>query len=469
MLRSVHPLPVFVLLAIALRWGTFFFPVINHDESTYIVIADELLRGGIYLRDAVDTKPIGIFWIYAGLIKLTGGSIPALRLATSLVCALGAWGLYVASLRATGERMAGYTAGVVYLIALSVFTDYGIAPNTEHYFNTLTIWAVALGVAAPVKRWALAGFLLGLAFIVKPFAAAEAGAIGLYLVWHYRRGIPRMLGNGLLLLACWAVPLVGVLGYYYWLGMLSELYYYGVTVAGAYPIELPWYLRLKYMADYALRYSPFIIAGAGALVHSRPASRRREWLGYLLLQLICVTTVILLTGKRFGHYQIQLHPVLALWVGATVGVAWRAVLTRRWVPWAVAVVAVGIGIAHADYYRRKVDSVSPLVEYLAPRLRPGETFMTYGGIQILHHLLDRRSPIPYVHTSLLFYGHHLRAFGVEEEEMAAQLMAQPDIRFVVGPVGSPDPESAVLRPLLTLFGEPMILAEDGAMQVWERR
>ncbi|MEO0732907.1 MAG: hypothetical protein AAFZ52_08735, partial [Bacteroidota bacterium] len=74
-MRKYHWLALFILLAIALRWGSFFISVINHDESTYIVIADEMLRGEIYLRDVVDTKPIGIFWIYAALIKLTGGAI----------------------------------------------------------------------------------------------------------------------------------------------------------------------------------------------------------------------------------------------------------------------------------------------------------------------------------------------------------------------------------------------------------
>ncbi|MEL7163004.1 MAG: glycosyltransferase family 39 protein, partial [Bacteroidota bacterium] len=196
-MRKYRWLALFILLAVALRWGSFFISVINHDESTYIVIADGMLRGEVYLRDVVDTKPIGIFWLYAALIKLTGGAIWGLRTAAALVVALGAWGLFLAGRRATGSEKVGVAAGVIYCWACAIFTYYGLSPNTEIFFNLFTIFAVALVVAPRVKEraadpfwhWPLAGLLLGLAMIVKPFAAAESLAVGLFLVWFYgRRG-----------------------------------------------------------------------------------------------------------------------------------------------------------------------------------------------------------------------------------------------------------------------------------------
>jgi len=442
-------LPVFLLLAIVARWGSFFISVINHDESTYIVIADELLRGEVYLRDVIDTKPIGIFWLYAALIKLTGGSIFALRCAAACAVGLGGWGLALAGEKATGSRRVGVAAGVIYLISSSLFTYYGLSPNTEIYFNVLTIAAVALAVATriragradPLWHWPAAGFLLGLATIIKPFAAAEALAVGLFLVWFYahRRAPGRLLGAGLLLLAGYLIPLSFVYGYYWRLDLVDELIFYSVEVNKAYPIELAWYLRLKYMGDYLLRYAPFVILGAGTLVQclKQKSSESLTWLLYLLLQFLLVTMVVLLTGKRFGHYQIQLHPVLALmaatwWApGMTVFSALRRKTLYTGLPWAVGICALLLGSFHFVKYRGKRDDPPKIAAYFQGKLGPDETIFIINGYQITYHLLDRPVPTPYVHSSLLFLDHHVRAFRVNERREAERIIADRAVGYLV--------------------------------------
>ncbi|HEX5625100.1 MAG TPA: hypothetical protein VFX48_03710, partial [Saprospiraceae bacterium] len=49
------PWLVLPLLAILLRFFSFFPSVIDHDESTYIVIAKALLEGQTYFKDVIDT------------------------------------------------------------------------------------------------------------------------------------------------------------------------------------------------------------------------------------------------------------------------------------------------------------------------------------------------------------------------------------------------------------------------------
>jgi 4-amino-4-deoxy-L-arabinose transferase-like glycosyltransferase len=380
-MRNHYWLLTFLALAIIARWGTGFISVINHDESTYIVIAGEMLRGEVYLRDLIDTKPIGIFWIYAALIKLTGGSIVALRIAASCVVGLGGFGLFLAGKRATGRPRVGAAAGLIYLFVCSLFTYYGVSPNTEIFFNVFTIAAVALAVAPRITRaraepawhWPVAGFLLGLAMIIKPFAAAEALAIGLFMVWYYarRKAWGRIITSGVLLVGAFALPLLFVYLYYQQLGLLDELSFYTFDVSSAYPIELPWYLRLKYMGDYLLRFSPFVILGGGALVQAwrwrsketwaskeDPLLEREKlyWFFYLLLQFALVTVVVLLTGKRFGHYQVQLHPVLALlaamwWAPGTTVFPWlRKQWLRKYSLIIILAVAVLLGTAHYFNY-----------------------------------------------------------------------------------------------------------------------
>ncbi len=482
-MRALRWLLAFFLFCIALRWGSYFISVINHDESTYIVIADELLRGERYLQDAIDTKPIGIFLIYATLIKITGGAIFFLRLAASFVVALGAWGLYFAGRRATGDERVGLAAGFIYCFANAIFTYYGLSPNTEIYFNTLTIAAMALAVAPrmrpggddPFWHWPLAGLLLGLAMIIKPFAAAESLAIGLFMVWYYRKNITRMLSSGLALVGAFALPLAGLYLYYAQAQMLDTFYFYTFEVSGAYPIELAWYLRLKYMGDYLLRYSPFVILGAGALVQWRKNQNKagQRWLWYLLLQFLTVTTVVLLTGKRFGHYQIQLHPIIALF-----GACWWAkdvtvfpwLRTHFWKKWGIALIifgAISLGTAHFFHYQKKTDRPTIAANYLNTVLQPGETFFGINGWQITYHLTNRPVPTPYVHSSLLYLDHHVRAFQIDELAEAERILADPSVQYLIGRKVDQEANTPLTKRLLEAFTFDKELEAD--VVVWKRK
>ena len=471
----------FLLLAVVARWGSFFPSVINHDESTYIVIADELLRGQVYLRDVVDTKPIGIFWLYALFLKLTGGSLFLLRVIAALVVGAGAFGLYLTGRRAFREERVGVAAGAIYVIITSVFRYYGVSPNTEIYFNGLTIAAVALAVAPRFRRgeadpfwhWPAAGLLLGLAMIIKPFAAAEALAIGLFMLWYYwgRGSYGRGVAAGLALTGAFALPLLFVYGYYAQLGLLEELAFYTFTVGAAYPVDLPWYLRLKYMADYVLlRCLPFVLLWVGALglwakkgaraqvqkkdVHSRV---RRRWLRYFALQFLLVTVVVLLTGKRFGHYQVQLAPVIALlaatwWAPGLRSYAFlRGPRLRRFAPWLVGTVCLALGFVHYFYYAGKADDPRTLATYFADKLEPEETVFLVNGWQITYHLLDRPVPTPYVHSSLLFLDHHVRAFRIDEEREARRILEDERVRYLVTRKRDAELDGKLGRALLGAF------------------
>jgi 4-amino-4-deoxy-L-arabinose transferase-like glycosyltransferase len=468
-MRNIKWLLAFLTLATIVRWGSFFISVINHDESTYIVIADEMLRGEVYFRDLIDTKPIGIFWIYEALITLTGGSILALRIAAAWVVGLGGFGLFVVGRRATGSEGVGSAAGLIYVFICSLFTYYGVSPNTEIFFNVFTIAAVALAVApripagadGPWWHWPVAGLLLGLAVIIKPFAAAEALAVGLFLVWYYgrQRAFGKLIGSGLLLVGAFAVPVLFVYAYYQWLGLLDQLAFYTFKVSAAYPVDLPWYLRLKYMGDYLLRFSPFVILGGGALVQAyREESKESwRWSAYLLLQFALVTAVVLITGKRFGHYQVQLHPVLALlgamwWApGMTVFSRLRQEKLRKYLPAIVVATFALLGTAHFVNYSKKRDEPRQIAAYFEDKLAPGETIFFLNGYQIAYHLLDRPVPTPYVHSSLLFLDHHVRAFRIDELAEAERILADPTVAYLVGRRVDEDADSPLTARLLEEF------------------
>ncbi|RME99701.1 MAG: hypothetical protein D6772_07355, partial [Bacteroidetes bacterium] len=182
-------LPLLVLAAVWLRAGTFAPSVINHDESTYILIGKALWQGDTYLVDAYDTKPIGIFLIYALLYVLSGGSIWLMRLYTAVVVGLTAYLLFRLSWQVSKQSVVAWSAALGYLLLSSTFKFYGISPNTELFFVPLAVAAV--GLVWPLNRpwwvYALAGLLLGIGFIIKYVIAADALAIGLLLLWRAAR------------------------------------------------------------------------------------------------------------------------------------------------------------------------------------------------------------------------------------------------------------------------------------------
>lgn len=51
--------------------------------------------------------------------------------------------------------------------------------------------------------------------------------------------------------------------------------------------------------------------------------------------------------------------------------------------------------------------------------------------QIVYHLIDRPVPTPYVHSSLLFYDHHVEALDLKLEFEAERLINNANLRYVV--------------------------------------
>ncbi|MDV7401415.1 glycosyltransferase family 39 protein, partial [Arthrospira platensis SPKY1] len=91
----------------------------------------------------MDTKPIGIFGLLALWMACFGPSIWGIRLLATLVLALTSWLLYCAKRAGGSTPAAALAAGVLYLFLNSIFTFYGVSPNTETFFNlfvALALW-----------------------------------------------------------------------------------------------------------------------------------------------------------------------------------------------------------------------------------------------------------------------------------------------------------------------------------------
>ncbi len=432
-------LPIFLCLAVILRLGTFFPSVINHDESTYILIGNGVLHGQIYLVDSFDTKPIGIFLVYALFNFLGGGSIFIMRLLTALVVGLTAYLIYKLTKKASGQSVAGQAAGLIYILLTSIFKFYGLSPNTELFFVPFAVGAIYLAWGNDRKWWhfILAGCLLGLGFVIKYVIAADALAVGLILLWlgwknkHFWRTVFQFCIS---LCIGFIIPIVAVYVYYLTIGAVDNFLFYTFEVTSRYPVQASWGKRLLFVLDFFGRFFPFTLLAIAAW--RKQKIQPSDWQYFLLLWLVCVTVMTLLPGKTFGHYQIQMMPILAILAGH-----WFASIQsplskieKWWIKRGVLttfVVWIGLSIGLLVYYTSKPDYPREIAHILHENMEEGDQVYTGNYHHIVYYLLGQTSLTPYVHSSLLFYEHHLDALGIDLMQEAKRIVDEVQPKFIL--------------------------------------
>ncbi len=421
----------FILLAIGIRFFSFFPSVIDHDESTYLVIAEALLNGQTYFIDVIDPKPIGVFLIYAGLQLLVGKSIFLLRLAAALVLALTAFFLYKSHLKSGSSSLAAVASGVIYLVLNSIFTYYGVSPNTETFYNLFT--ALALWMWIGEKRlwlFLLAGLSLGVGFIIKYVVAFDALAFGLFMLWMAAKKEVQWgqtVIRASFMLIGFLIPFTLTLGYYQSIGQLEAFFFYTFRVSSRYPDAAVFFDYVKFFFDFNLRFFPVVLFAvlAGFSSKIKGSIQRLSWLWMAL-----VWIVVLLPGKFFAHYCIQVMLPLSFLAGAFFHLSlperprWlRAVTSERiGLPLLGLLLLVNGFFQKIDYFD-KPDNPRVLAEFLKENLKEDQTFYIGNYEQVLYFLTDHPSPIPYVHSSLIWNENHIQALMIDQAKVLRDLQS----------------------------------------------
>lgn len=419
-----------ILWSLVLRLFSFFPSVISHDESTYLVIARGLLEGKTYFVDLIDTKPIGIFILYAGMLW-AGKTIFMVRLFTAVWVGLTAVGVYRLMWQVGKDERVAWAAALIYPLITSIFTFYGVVPNTELYFVLFTVWAlVFIWEKNASWRYALAGILLGLGFLLKYVVFFDGLAIGTFMLWtawregHWQKTawhqvLPMVVGA--------ALPFMAVVYGYVQAGLGDIFYHYTFTVMGKYPVDKVWWKSGLYVLDFFGRFFPITLMAIWAVRAPLPAAKRR-FNNFLLWWMLFGLMAVLYTGKLFGHYFIQLMPALSM---LAAGFFYTECRRPIWVERLGAnfyrnllliMMALMTLLQYTTYYTKK-DEAREVAAWLALRLKAGDRLYTGDYHQILYLLLDQQSPTPYIHRSLVWDEHHRYALGISIEEEANRIMS----------------------------------------------
>jgi len=433
---------LFPLLAVILRFFSFFPSVIDHDESTYLEIARMILAGKTLYVDMIDIKPPGIFLILAGFQAVFGYSLFVMRLLVAVWIGLTAFMIYLTGKLIIHNNRASLTAGIIYIFMISTWSFYGISITPEIFFNLFTIAALYILLKKQsFLNYFLAGLLAGMGFIVKYLVIFDFAAfIIFFFILNLRK---KETSNTLWMMVAVVFSGIGFLLpfslmnlWYYLNGHFDALYNIVYLSPSRYPSAFnPWKM-LKFVLDFHLRFLPVIFFFYFALIDKKFTGQEISVTKKLcIIWSVMALAAVLIAGKTFGHYMIQ----LMLPVSFVAGVFFHserhlpAYLSRPFkkkTGWLVlAVLILLVSMMKLEYLVRK-DIPREIAIYLEPRLKPDDVIYTGNYHHIIYYLLKKDSPTKYIHRSLLLGENHIKALDINADEEFRHIISHQPVYII---------------------------------------
>src|SRR5438874_3458898 len=169
---------VIIALVVILRAPTLLPSLYTTDEAYYGTIANDILDGGALYRTAVDTKPPGVYYIYAGVFRVAGrnnlGAVHVLAIFVVVATAL--------VLRRIGARLAddwaGAWSGIGYVVFVHAYWPGDTLGANSEIFASLPLALSVLGFLQGQKKpaWGLmffSGGLVGVGTLISQRSAVD--------------------------------------------------------------------------------------------------------------------------------------------------------------------------------------------------------------------------------------------------------------------------------------------------------
>jgi 4-amino-4-deoxy-L-arabinose transferase-like glycosyltransferase len=434
---------LYCLLAVILRFFSFFPSVIDHDESTYLEISRMLLNGKTLYVDMIDIKPPGIFLIIAGFQAVFGYSIFVMRLLLALWVAVTAFIIYKTAKVLITDEKASLASGIVYIFFVSTWSYFGISITPEIFFNLFTISALYVLLRKQnLINYLWAGLLAGLGFIVKYFVIFDFTAIIAFIVIlnYFKKGNLQTIKATFSLFIAgmgFFIPFALINLWYYLNGHFDDFYNIVYLAPSRYAVTFyPWNM-FKYIIDFLVHFIPVFFLFFYVLIDKK--FRRPE---ISLLKKLCVPWsllalfAVLISGKRFGHYTIQLMLPISLMTGVFFHSArsYPAFLSpmknRKTGRYILAFLILIIAMLKLEYVIRK-DVPREIAAYLEPKVKAEDVIYTANYHHVIYYLLQKESPTKYVHRTLLLGPTHIKALDIDIDAEFRQIMAKRPVYIIV--------------------------------------
>ena len=167
LLQNLLVLTYLLIITVVIRFPYFFPAVIDWDESTQIIMGQDILDGQLPYIDLWDNKPPLSFLSYAFFILFFGKSIIAIRLAGSICVVTTAYLIYIVARNIWNNR-SGIISATLFIVFASLMGN-GQATMTEivaivPLISSMTI--LIIKKETPFSFY-LAGLLIGISGFIR--------------------------------------------------------------------------------------------------------------------------------------------------------------------------------------------------------------------------------------------------------------------------------------------------------------
>lgn len=443
--HSAWSVLLFIILAILFRFLSFFKWVIDHDESTYMVIAHQMLQGDIYWKDIIDTKPPGIFLVYGLIDLIAGNSISVSRLLLAIWIGINAWMIRDVLFQWTKNVRTATFGGIVYILTLSVYTFYGISPNSELFvsgFSIIALWMIVRFSSLSLSYW-IAGLMLGIGICIKQTAAFDALAIGLFVLSKIRydgatlkETVPKVFIMALMSI----IPTLLIAFWYYHHGLFEEWLFHFFEIPGRYAEPIPIGKRVLFHAEFLLKYFPFTIL-IGLYFRQTSTIFRNIYL-FLITWSVLALISINIPGNPFGHYFIQIIPILALASALSLHISechdWKIFNPRYAIYLLLLFFVLNCAFQYNDYVKDPHPSeiiYNTIADLEGKNNNKGLKNITLytadTPMQILYKKFNVKPPVLYPHPSLIWVEKHRANYQTALSELLSKVYETPPMYIVI--------------------------------------
>lgn len=423
-----------LLTTIVFRFATLLNQGLAADESTYLIIGRAMFNGYVYLVDLWDFKPIGIFVLFGLVQHYLHDSVLAVRILGLISIYLSSLLVYKVKLVWGDDKIKALFSGFIYLLLLS-FVNPVYDVNTEVFFNFFTLLGLLILIKYPRPFFILlSGLSLGIGFMLKYVVLFDTVVIYLFFILGWYGSGKLKFNSKNILKSLWAVlgfclPFASTILFYYIIGEFDVYYSSTFETTKVYSERMSFWREVKYFLDFNLLLLPviavFYFAIYALLVKNKG---QRNWGVFALTWFAVAWIPVVLQGKHFVHYFIQLFVPIALFVSHGTYVFKVKGLTSLF----IGLLVVFLGYSFHKQLKEIQDNGSnekEAVAYLKPML--DEEDVVYCNFQSYYYLLDKMPPSRIIHQSLLVNRSHKKASVLDINfELEHIINTEPDYLII---------------------------------------
>ena len=427
---------VIIAVVVILRAPTLLPSMYTTDEGYYGTIANDTLDGGAVYHTAVDTKPPGMYYIYAAVFRVAGrNNLFAVHLLAIFVVVATA-----IVLRRIGARVAddwaGAWSGIGYAVFVHAFWPGDTLGANSEIFASLPLSLSVLAFLQGQKKPALAlmflsGALVGVATLIRQPSGVLLGALLACLAYGWliprAHSFVRVLAAGSGVVIGFIAVIAALALYYQWQGNLHDAYLWAWAFAIRYvefETTLLYVLKRLVTVHLAviLAWGLLWYFGVRQVIETLRSFRRRKAVPIeqvLLILWLVLSYLAIFIGWRFpGHYHLAVLPPLSILAGQAFShfVAEQRRFPRsrwRWIRagilGAAALPAIGfLTVAFAT--RVKELDFLPIVQHIVTETTPNDRIFVWGSSAQLYSFSGRRMATRFVSCTHLVgaYAHRPR-------------------------------------------------------------